>query len=440
MEIYVTADQVTKMAPDASAATAAKKLASSKHWQSLGQQPGVLWGECQGSALYQVRVALDKPTFHCSCPSRKQPCKHGLGLLLLAANTPDAIPQSEAPEWVASWLARRAAAEQREEHKESQKESQKAPAKGSGKSAEKRQAKVDRGIEQLDLWLNDLVRNGLGKLETTSTKFWEQQAAQMVDAQAPGIATRIRRMASIPNASNDWPEKLLAQLGQLSLLTQAYRRLERLDSALQADIRQSIGWNYKEDEVIAQGKHVTDDWLFLGQVVEEGERGRSQRTWLLGASGKRPAMLLQFAIAQSSFPQVYLTGIRQQAELTYWPGIQPQRALITGSRGEATSIQERLPGKETIEEFCAVVAATLALQPWQERFLCTLRAVIPTHDKASGRWSICDRNDQALPLANGEYWSLLALSGGRPVDFAGEWNGETLLPLGILVDTTYHVL
>ena len=35
---------------------------------------------------------------------------------------------------------------------------------------------------------------------------------------------------------------------------------------------------------------------------------------------------------------------------------------------------------------------------------------------------------------------LLALSGGAPVDLAGEWDGERLLPLGAVVDGRYEVL
>src|ERR1051326_6981432 len=115
VSIQITADQVNSMAPDASSAAAGKKLADAKHWHSLGQHANLLWGECQGSALYQARVDLPTLTIQCSCPSRKQPCKHALGLLLLAATRPDLIPPTEPPEWITSWLARREAANKSKE-------------------------------------------------------------------------------------------------------------------------------------------------------------------------------------------------------------------------------------------------------------------------------------------------------------------------------------
>ena len=104
----LTVDQVLALAPDAAAAAAGRKLASVKPWRGLGRSPAALWGECQGSALYQVRVDLADLTIKCSCPSRKFPCKHGLGLLLLASGAPAAVPEAEPPEWVSDWLARRA--------------------------------------------------------------------------------------------------------------------------------------------------------------------------------------------------------------------------------------------------------------------------------------------------------------------------------------------
>src|SRR5262249_55732887 len=102
----ITSEQALALAPDASSAQAGKKLAAIKHWKNLGRGTTALWGECQGSALYQVRVDLNGMAVRCSCPSRKLPCKHGLGLIILSINDPGALPNAEPPEWVASWLAK----------------------------------------------------------------------------------------------------------------------------------------------------------------------------------------------------------------------------------------------------------------------------------------------------------------------------------------------
>src|SRR3954447_16458808 len=118
--MQLTAEQVLALAPDSGSAAAGRKLAGTKDWRGLGRSEAALWGECQGSALYQVRVDLADLTVKCSCPSRKFPCKHGLGLLLLAATNPGALPVGEPPEWLTSWLRQRAATAEKREAKAQQ--------------------------------------------------------------------------------------------------------------------------------------------------------------------------------------------------------------------------------------------------------------------------------------------------------------------------------
>jgi SWIM zinc finger len=104
MGVAWTPEQVTALAPDASAAKAGKDLAAPRKWGVLGRAEGVIWGECQGSGAkpYQTQVELSGPAFHCTCPSRKFPCKHGIGLLLLHAGGEPAVKEAEAPTWVSA--------------------------------------------------------------------------------------------------------------------------------------------------------------------------------------------------------------------------------------------------------------------------------------------------------------------------------------------------
>ncbi len=69
----LTPEMAQALAPDAASLTAGRKLATARNWQGLGRDEHALWGECQGSARYQVRTALPSLTAKCSCPSRKYP-------------------------------------------------------------------------------------------------------------------------------------------------------------------------------------------------------------------------------------------------------------------------------------------------------------------------------------------------------------------------------
>jgi hypothetical protein len=440
LEIQLTSDQILAMAPDASAAAAGKKHGNVRLWKNLGMSAQALWGECQGSALYQVRVELASLTTQCSCPSRKLPCKHSLGLLMLAATEKSALPLAEPPEWVASWLAKRQVNSVRQQERREKKAATDTPSADQRKTAEKRLATVSKGLDGLDLWLNDLVRQGLASVQTQSASFWERQAARLRDAQAPSLDTRVRRLAAIPNASANWPEKLLAELGKLALLTHAFRLEDQLSPQMREEVRLLIGWNLNQEEVSARGETVQDTWLIIGQIVEESERGKAQRTWFYGSQSARQALVLQFSYAGQPFGERFAPGSQQEAELTFWPGSLPLRAQIRTRLGELTPLKDRLPGCENITIFLETVAQALGRQPWLDHFLALLQAVTPVCSEEGKSWVVCDKQGQSLPLDGSDHWPLLALCGGHPVDLAAEWDGETLRPLGVMAEGEYTLL
>ncbi|HEX8008758.1 MAG TPA: SWIM zinc finger family protein [Trebonia sp.] len=92
-----SAESVLALAPDESSRRAAKGLARPSPWSGTGTAGELVWGLCAGSGAnpYQVIADLDAPAYKCTCPSRKLPCKHALGLLLNWAS--GTVPEQAAP-------------------------------------------------------------------------------------------------------------------------------------------------------------------------------------------------------------------------------------------------------------------------------------------------------------------------------------------------------
>src|SRR3954453_14020872 len=154
-----TRDRVLALAPDASSAKAGQDLANPRKWVALCGDEAALWGECQGSGAkpYQVQIDLSEPAFKCSCPSRKFPCKHGLGLLLILANGPELLKQAERPAWVSEWFATRVQRAQKKAEKGEQ------PVKpvdleAQAERREKRTQRIAAGLSALRTWIDDLIR------------------------------------------------------------------------------------------------------------------------------------------------------------------------------------------------------------------------------------------------------------------------------------------
>ena len=119
MPLNLTEEQIIQLAPDAASVKAGKGLASPGKWVLLACSERAVWGHCQGSGKnpYQTAIDLNDIAFKCSCPSRKFPCKHGLGLLLLFAAKPELFEQAEEPDWVATWLSKRGVKAEKKEQK-----------------------------------------------------------------------------------------------------------------------------------------------------------------------------------------------------------------------------------------------------------------------------------------------------------------------------------
>jgi len=432
-----TPEQILGLAPDAPSAKAGQGLAVARQWQTLGCDGNAAWGLCQGSGKdpYQTQIDLSEPAFRCSCPSRKFPCKHGLGLFLLLAHQPQTFAEKAPPAWVSEWLTTRT---KRAQQKAEKGQAEDKPAEklvdevAQARRAAAREAKVTAGLQELELWLRDLVRTGLASAQTRPPQFWERMAARLVDAQAPGAARLVREMGGAAASGADaesWQARLLELAARLQLLLEGYKRINDLPEATQADIRAGIGWTVNQDELLKQAG-VRDHWLVIGARVEQEDRLRAQRVWLWGEVTNRAAMILHFAPAQQPLDTSLLTGTKLGAELVFYPSAYGLRALVKERFSDARQAAI-WPGYETISAAMAEYAAAIARNPWIERFPVALKAVAPV--KRDEAWLLRDADDRVLPLHRRfeSRWELLALGGGRPLPLFGEWDGDYIRPLSV---------
>src|SRR5262249_38911485 len=74
---------------------------------------------------------------------------------------------------------------------------------------------------------------------------WDDIAARMVDAQAPGLAERLRALASVPHSGAGWDGRLLEEYALLHLLAVAYRRQAELPPPLRDTVRSRVGFSLR---------------------------------------------------------------------------------------------------------------------------------------------------------------------------------------------------
>jgi hypothetical protein len=414
--------QVESLAPDAASAKAARGLSGSMSWSATGRLEDVLWGQYHN---YQVCADLSGPAFRCSCPSRKIPCKHALGLLMRWAESD--VTGAEAPAFAREWQAARAA---------------RAAAKprvgatpdpvAAAKRAEQRAERVAGGMTELRRWLDDQVRQGLAGAQRGGHQPFETMAARLVDAQAPTAANAVRRLGFVAGIGPHWADRLLGELALLRLLVAGYERLTELPAELAATVRSRIGFPVATDDVLA-GPRVTDRWQVLGQVETDDGALTTRRTWLHGSAQDRFALVLSFAAPGQPMLSDLVPGTEFRGELAFYPSAAPLRALVA-TRASAAEPFPSPDGARSLAEALAGWSVTIAAEPWRYDAPVLLADVRPSDDG----WLV-DASGSALPLAPGhrEPWWLLAAAGGQPATVAAEWSPSGLRPLAAWVGGEY---
>ena len=310
-------EQVVAIAPTPARFAAADALAVPSRWVALGADEQALWGRCRGSGRepYDTMVDHAHVAWRCSCPSRSQPCKHALALLVMwvRGQVPDgartarrarvggrATPRAGRPRPAAPCDA------ERRRHADDAEPAGAAPSTSTA-SATSASSASSAGLVELDRWLDDRVRTGLADPALARYATWDELAARLVDARAGALANRVRRLAGVVGARPDWHEIVLAELGVLHLLARAGRRVPELPGSLADAVATACGWQVRQADVLA-GVPDTDTWVVAGRSDTREDRIEVRRTWLRGRASGRWAMVLSFAAYRQSLDTSLAVG------------------------------------------------------------------------------------------------------------------------------------
>ncbi|MEN0005901.1 MAG: hypothetical protein AAF798_17255 [Bacteroidota bacterium] len=421
---------ILQQAPDALVLEKAKRLARASSWEALYQNEGLIWGigKSTGATRYEVAVDLDQMRFACSCPSTKYPCRYALALALLFAEQKEKFRyQPQTPEEIPALLAKHFA--ERQEAKKG--EAGNTTTTTSEKNKVKRIVQMVEGARELEVWLLDVVRFGIGNQQTDGSDYLEQFAAKMVDAKLGGVARRIRQLPRLAAQAN-FPERMAEAVGELYLLAKALQKYEQLPENLQAELLSIAGYNQSKEAILAQAGQ-NDQWLVIGQQESEEENLQVRRTWLLGEQSQVVALILDFAWGNQGFPMEWVVGGVVKGTLTFYKGSYQQRALVKTFEWSTEPFQG-LIGYADFEVLAGAYADALAANPWLITFPCLLEGVVPQLN--DNKMVLVDQHRMMLPLhaPDAVFWQIMALSGGQGIQVFGTWNGSHLLPLTLFAE------
>ena len=421
----LTPDQITAIAPDASSLKAGRDIGTARKWEITGGDSGVLWGLAMGSGKspYQTLVSLPDLASKCSCPSRKFPCKHALGLMFLAVSAPPSA--GTRPPWATEWLDGRAARAEKSQTVAQEKTAKPIDEKAAEKRRAQREGRVAEGVSLLRQTILDLTGEGLAGGSARNPGFWADLAKRMIDCQAPGLAGAALHIGETVLRDPEVDTELPFELGRLHLLLHAIENRDSYEPATHADLRALIGGRAGADD--ETGEKLEDDWFVAARKTEERDRLITSTSWLLGMKSGRWARLLRFAPAHLTISEPWAIGSAVRASLKFQPGSYPLRAT---PEIEASSQPSGIP--ETHEPDLETLLTRFAKAVSENPFLRSLPFLISLRPSAQGSLLV-DATGRALPWSAKSDIALRVdcICGGQPTGMCGEWDGRRIRLLAI---------
>jgi len=373
----------------------------------------------------------------------------------MRADKSSAFVSAPVPEWVKDWLSRRRGTSSAPNKNEEEAQPKPRPsirlteipeaATTADPKAEQRAAAarernrlgreeaVLAGLEDLDTWLSDQVQHGMANFVAQAAQACRTIAQRLVDAKAPGLAGRLdalpTRLFTLPGPAR--PPAAIRELGQVHLISQAYRRASELPELLAADARHAVGWSITREALLGDSEalRVNARWRVVAVMSEaQPDRLRRVETWLWRQSDSdgtpSRVVLIDFVpISTGAATGGYLVGDQIDAELTFYRSSIPLRAQITTlyKGAEQSSETLHLP-TESLSSSYADYERALAQLPWLGTIPLTFRSAnvrrngeqLYIHDDESGF---------SLPLHTSQATHALPLASLGPIDGIGLWNG-----------------
>jgi hypothetical protein len=289
-------------------------------------------------------------------------------------------------------------------------------------------------LEDLDIWLSDQVQHGMATFVAQTAQACRTIAQRLVDSKASGLASRLdalpTRLFTLPGPLR--PNAAIRELGQVHLISQAYRRASELPELLAADARQAVGWSVTREALLGDSEALRVDakWRVFAVLSEaQPDRLRRVETWLWREQAPQDgdpkwAVLIDFVpVSTGSAIGGYMVGDSIDAELAFYRSTIPLRAQITSIKKGAAQNNEplTLPGDRLSVSYANYERA-LAQLPWLGTIPLTFHSA--TVRRSGEQLYLCDKaGELSLPMHESLANQALPLTSIGEIDGIGLWNG-----------------
>src|SRR5262245_50475204 len=313
--VTLTEETVQRSAPDDQVLHSGRDLMRKKSFLNPAVSPDGTWllAQCKGSGKVPYEVSVDlsvesAPVGRCSCPSRKLPCKHCVGLMFLYLDKPETFGEREP---AADLVGKREKATARAEKKAAAEGEEAAPAKprkvNTAALAKKTQTQKE-GLDLLEKLLIDLVAGGQW-YEKSRLERLERQSKQMMDMYLKGAYVTLQRLIIVGRDGTKSDEEKTAHaadyIAKLWALVQKGRnylggKLSPDESQTEADavMEEVLGTDWRLVDLIEKGysrKNLQLYELAYERYEDDARQERVEMSHLVEMTGGSVFQAIQYA-------------------------------------------------------------------------------------------------------------------------------------------------
>jgi hypothetical protein len=131
-----------------------------------------------------------------------------------------------------------------------------------------------------------------------------------------------------------------------------------------------------------------------------------------------------------------------EAELAFFPSVLPERAVVKRQRRVVTTLPSSPAAFDTITQVYEHKIERLKVNPWANDHIVVLdQARLINNGK---QWLVADHMKNILPVVDS--WdpqkpiSWLSISGNKQLPMTLIIRGNSVIPLGVIKDSKYHLL
>jgi len=237
-------EHALKLTRHAKTSRDALKMSKPSFWKKLHRSEKIIWGNFKGKTIqsYSCRVAIkERFYFHCNCSSRQSPCRHSLALLILVLEKVELFKLAEPNADFNNWWDELGTKSVEEKTKKS--------VSNSSKTFPKRLVKMRSGSVEIESWINDLLRQGLGQLSSENDVSLNAVRQRMTDSGLGGLRIYIDEIELLLEEDAQWPTHIYRPLAQLQALINGLERFDDLKPIWQKEILNHCGVYTRRDEL-----------------------------------------------------------------------------------------------------------------------------------------------------------------------------------------------